>query len=155
MPFCLVFIFLMSVKTWLTMYISTAKKFTICVSIFLSGVASTLVAQGLSDSPQRQEQKRADLSGAPGMEVISSIAEYPPGEVIDIHLHHGIEAFYVVQGAQIQVQGKEPTTLTTGAALMNLRDVKHGGFKVIGDTPLKLFTVHIVDKSKPLYDYFK
>ncbi|MBC3875039.1 cupin domain-containing protein [Undibacterium flavidum] len=137
------------------MYASIAKKFIICASIFLCGVASTLVAQGLSDSPQRKEQKRADLSGAPGMEVISSIAEYQPGEVIDFHIHHGIEAFYVVQGAQIQVQGKEPMTLATGAALMNLRDVKHGGFKVIGDTPLKLFTVHIVDKSKPLYDYLK
>lgn len=137
------------------MYASIAKKFIICVGIFLCGAASTLVAQGLSDSPQRKEQKRADLSGAPGMEVISSIAEYQPGEAIDFHTHHGIEAFYVVQGAQIQVQGREPMTLATGAALMNLRDVKHGGFKVIGDTPLKLFTVHIVDKSKPLYDYLK
>ena len=26
-------------------------------------------------------------------------------------------------------------------------------FNVIGDVPLKLFTVHIVDKGKPLYDY--
>ena len=28
-------------------------------------------------------------------------------------------------------------------------------FKVLGDTPLKLFTAHIVDKGKPLYDYSK
>jgi quercetin dioxygenase-like cupin family protein len=137
------------------MYGFTTKKLLLLICIFLSGVASTLVAQGLVDSPQRKEQKRADLSGAPGMEVISSIAEYQPGETIDLHIHHGIEAFYVVQGAQVQVQGKEPTKLATGAALMNLRDVKHGGFKVVGDTSLKLFTVHIVDKSKPLYDYLK
>ena len=38
---------------------------------------------------------------------------------------------------------------------MYLREVKHAGFKVVGDTPLKLFTVHIVDKGKPLYDYVK
>lgn len=137
------------------MDVSTAKRIILFISIFSCGVASTLLAQGLSDSPQRKEQKRADLSGAPGMEVISSIAEYQPGETIDLHLHHGIEAFYVVQGAQIQFQGKEPTLLATGAALMNLRDVKHGGFKVVGDTPLKLFTVHVVDKSQPLYDYLK
>ncbi len=31
--------------------------------------------------------------------------------------------------------------------------LQYGGFKVVGDTPLKLFTVHIVDKGKPLYDY--
>ncbi|MBS0399888.1 MAG: cupin domain-containing protein, partial [Proteobacteria bacterium] len=39
------------------------------------------------------------------------------------------------------------------STLLNLRDVKHGGFKVVGDAPLKLFTVHIVDKGRPLYDY--
>lgn len=137
------------------MEVSTAKRIILFISIFSCGVASTLLAQGLSDSPQRKEQKRADLSGAPGMEVISSIAVYQPGETIDLHLHHGIEAFYVVQGAQIQVQGNAPTLLATGAALMNLRDVKHGGFKVVGYTPLKLFTVHVVDKSQPLYDYLK
>jgi hypothetical protein len=35
---------------------------------------------------------------------------------------------------------------------MNARDVPHGAYKVVGDTPLKLLTVHIVDKGKPLYD---
>ena len=37
------------------------------VSVFCLGIASTLVAQTLTDSPQRVEQRRADLSGAPGM----------------------------------------------------------------------------------------
>ena len=41
------------------------------------------------------------------------------------------------------------------ATQMNLRDIWHGGFKVIGDTSLKLFTVHVVDKGKALYDYGK
>jgi hypothetical protein len=44
-------------------------------------------------------------------------------------------------------------TLATATTVMNLRDVKHGGFKVVGDTSLKLFTVHIVDKGRPLYDF--
>lgn len=43
--------------------------------------------------------------------------------------------------------------LATGTTVLNLRDVKHGGYKIVGDTSLKLFTVHIVDKGKPLYDY--
>lgn len=121
--------------------------------LFCLGIASTLVAQTLTDSPQRVEHKRADLSGAPGMEVISSVGEYKPGDSIELHIHHGIEAAYVVQGAMVQAPGKDPSPLPTGASLLNLRDVKHGGFKVVGDTPLKLFTVHIVDKGKPLYDY--
>jgi hypothetical protein len=124
-----------------------------CLLLFGAGVATGLIAQTLGDSPQRVEQKRADLSGAPNMEVIASTAEYKPGEGIDLHLHHGIEAAYVLQGASIQMPGKAPSALPTGATLLNLRDIKHGGFKVVGETPLKLFTVHVVDKGKPLYDY--
>jgi quercetin dioxygenase-like cupin family protein len=120
--------------------------------LFSLGLVTGLAAQTPGDSPQRVEQKRTDLTGAPGMEVIASIAEYKPGEGIPLHLHHGIEAAYVVQGSSVQVPGKEPMVLATGATLLNLRDVVHGGFKVVGDTSLKLFTVHAVDKGKPLYD---
>lgn len=125
------------------------------LAIFGIGVGTGIFAQTMTDSPQRVEQKRSDLSGAPGMEVIASIGEYKAGENIGLHFHHGIEAAYVVQGAMVQSPGKEPWRLQTGATLMNLRDVKHGGFTVVGDTSLKLFTVHIVDKGKPLYDYVK
>ena len=131
------------------------RGLTVGVALFSLGIATTLVAQTLTDSPQRVEQKRADLSGAPGMEVIASIGEYKPGESIELHLHHGIEAAYVVQGAMVQVPGRDATSLPTGVTVLNLRDVKHGGFTVVGDTPLKLFAVHVVDKGKPLYDYVK
>jgi quercetin dioxygenase-like cupin family protein len=127
----------------------------VCILLLGIGVIAGLSAQTLSDSPQRVEQKRADLSGAPDMEVIASTAEYKPGDIVDLHFHHGIEAVYVIQGATVQIPGKSPITFQTGATLMNLRDARHGGFKVIGDTSLKLFTVHIVDKNKPLYDYVK
>ena len=125
------------------------------VLLFGLGVATGLVAQTNSDSPQRVEQKRTDLSGAPGMEVIASTAEYRPGEELGRHFHHGVEAAYVVQGARVQSPGQEARTIATGATILNLRDVKHGGFKVVGDTSLKVFTVHVVDKGKPLYDYSK
>ena len=114
-----------------------------------------LIAQTIDGSPQRVEQKRTDLTGAPGMEVIASISEYKPGEHLDLHLHHGVEAAFVIQGASVKIAGKEPTKLPTHATLMNLRDIKHGGITVTGDISLKLFTVHIVDKNKPLYDYAK
>jgi quercetin dioxygenase-like cupin family protein len=123
------------------------------ILVFGLGVATGIVAQTRTDISQRVEQKRADLSGAPGMEVVASTAEYKPGEGIDLHFHHGVEAAYVLQGARVQYPGKDPVTLATGTTVMNLRDVKHGGFKVVGDTSLKLFTVHIVDKGRPLYDF--
>jgi quercetin dioxygenase-like cupin family protein len=102
-----------------------------------------------------QELRRADLSGAPNMEVITSRGEYKPGQGIRLHSHHGIETGYVVQGAMVQAPGKDPMMLPTGAPIWNLRDAVHGGFKVVGDTPLVLLTVHIVDKGKPVYEYAK
>jgi hypothetical protein len=107
------------------------------------------------DFQPRKEISRVDLTGAPGMEVVTSISEYKTGEVLGRHIHHGVEAAYVIQGTTVQVPGKEPMTLATGAPVLNLRDVMHGGYKVVGDQSLKLFTVHIVDKGKPLYDWDK
>lgn len=83
------------------------------------------------------------------------IVELKPGESSELHVHRGIEAFHVLQGALVQSPGQQPAMLPTGLTSMNLRDVKHGAFKVVGDTPLKLLTVHIVDKDKPLYDFVK
>ena len=110
------------------------------------------VAGWAQDSANRKEIRRVDLSGAPGMEVISSVSEYKPGESIPLHIHHGIEAGIVLQGGMIQLPGKDPVPFPTGAPIMNLRDVAHAGWTVAGDAVIKLYTVHIVDKGKPLYD---
>ena len=123
--------------------------------LFALGLATGLTAQTLTDSPNRKEQKRTDLTGAPNMEVIASIVEFKPGESSNLHIHHGVEALYVIQGSMIQVPGQEPAMLPTGLTSVVLRDVKHGALKVVGDVPLRLLTVHIVDKDKPLYDYVK
>ncbi len=105
------------------------------------------------DLPQRVELKRADLSGAPDMEVITSVSEFRKGDVLPRHSHHGVETGYVLQGSTVQLPGKEPMPLPTGTAILNLRDVPHAGFTVVGDTPLRLLTVHAVDKGKPLYEW--
>ena len=137
------------------MKLPVLKNLLAGATLFALGAASALVAQTLTDSPQRVEKQRADLAGAPGFEVVASIGEYKRGDGIGAHVHHGIEAAYVIQGATIQVAGKDPVMLATGTSLMNLREVRHGGFTIVGDTPLKLFTVHVVEKGQPLYDYAK
>ncbi len=127
----------------------------------VAALAASLLALAVSapasaqDLPQRKELRRADLTGAPGMEVVSSITEFKPGDEFPPHLHHGVETGYVVQGTMVQVPGKEPTMMATGAPILNLRDVVHGGFKVVGPGNLILFTSHAVDKGKPLYDWKK
>jgi hypothetical protein len=56
------------------------------------------------------------------------------------------------RGATVEAPDGKQIELKTGAGSINLRDVPHAGFKVVGDKPLKIVTVHIVDKGAPLYD---
>jgi quercetin dioxygenase-like cupin family protein len=108
-----------------------------------------------SDLPQRQELKRGDLTSSQDVEVITSVSEIRKGESIPRHYHHGIETGYVLQGTMVQLPGQGPTMLQAGTAFMYLRDVPHGPITVVGDQPLKVVTVHIVDKGKPLYEWIK
>jgi quercetin dioxygenase-like cupin family protein len=120
----------------------------------VAAVAFAGLAYAEDLSPKnRVELKRADLSAPAGnMEVILSTAEYQPGDFIARHIHHGEEAFYVIQGATVETPDGKQMELKTGTGSINLRDVPHGGFKVVGNTALRLVTVHVVDKAKPMYD---
>jgi quercetin dioxygenase-like cupin family protein len=125
-------------------------------SLSICALIATVWADTMrSDLPQRQELKRAALMTSPDMEVITSISEIKKGESIPRHYHHGIETGYVLQGTMVQLPGQVPTMMPAGSATMNLRDVPHAGFTVVGDQPLKLLTVHVVDRGKPLYEWVK
>jgi len=107
------------------------------------------------DRPARKELRRVNLSGAPdSMEVILSVSEYKPGDVLPQHVHHGIEAGYILEGGMVEPPGKPAFEIPADTPIMNLRDVPHG-FKVVGDKTIKIVTVHVVDKGKPLYDSVK
>lgn len=90
------------------------------------------VAAQAQDLPQRKELRRADLSGAPGIEVITSLTELRPGDELPRHSHHGIETGIVVQGTMVQPTSQAPMMLAAGSPIFNLRDVPHGGYKVVG-----------------------
>ena len=103
------------------------------------------------DNPFRKELKRSDLTGT-NMEVITSIQEMKPGDAGFLHIHHGEEAFYFIEGGTVETPDGKQMSIPAGAAGINRRDVAHGAFKVVGDKTLKFVTVHIVDKGAPLYD---
>jgi quercetin dioxygenase-like cupin family protein len=126
------------------------RRLPIWIAAFV--LAAAPLCSLAQDLEQRKEWRRVDLSGAPGMEVIVSFAEYPPGQGIPQHLHHGIEATYVIEGASVQFADQSIVELKAGAPVMALRDALHSGFTVVGDKTLKVFLVHVVDKEKPLYD---
>lgn len=129
---------------------------TALIAPLLSGLAIAQTPHShAGEIGQRTELNRADISGAPNMEVIVSKSEYKPGERLPNHIHHGLEAAYVIQGADIELDNQKRSKLPTGASVLQLRDVAHGGFTVVGPNSLQLFTVHVVDKAKPLFDQVK
>ena len=102
----------------------------------------------------RTELKRADLTGT-NMEIIVSVVDVTVGSNLARHTHHGEEAVYVLEGATLALPDGKEVPFPTGAAVINARDVPHGGFKVAGDKTLKMLTVHIVDKGKPMMEPVK
>jgi quercetin dioxygenase-like cupin family protein len=130
---------MISLRTW------------IGVGVAAIAFVSLAVAQNDLNPKNRQELKREDVPGT-NMEIIISVVENQPGDTISRHIHHGEEAFYVLQGATLETSDGKQIKLPTGAAAVNHRDVPHAGLKVVGDTPFKYLAVHVVDKGAPLYD---
>ncbi len=118
------------------------------------GLAISLTTNVWSQEIQRRIISRADVTGT-NMEVILVETEIPPGAFSARHTHPGEEAFYILQGATVETPGGEPKMRETGSGGINARDVPHAGYKVVGDTPLKMVNVYIVDKGKPLAIPFK
>ena len=88
--------------------------------VFASMLAFAANAQ---DSPYRKEIKRADLTGT-NMEVITSIVELNPGESSTLHIHHGEESFYVLEGGTIERADGKQVPFPTGFSGINARDVE-------------------------------
>src|SRR6516162_1891079 len=128
---------MITTRTWIAAIVATAT---------FAGLA---VAQSDLNPKNRQELKRDDVAGT-NMEVIISVVETQPGETVSRHIHHGEEAFYVLQGATLETSDGKQIKLSAGATLINHRDVPHGGLKVVGDTSLKYLAAHFVDKGAPL-----
>ena len=120
--------------------------------IVVAALASiSIAAANAQDSPFRKELKRGDLSGT-NMEIITSISEVKPGETGTLHIHHGDESYYYLEGGTIELPDGKQVSIPAGTVGLNVRDVPHGAYKVVGDKTLKFLTVHIVDKGAPLYD---
>ena len=99
---------------------------------------------------EREELFRAELASCPGTEVIVARLQIAPGATVPRHSHNGDEHLAVIRGGPMAMPDGKTIDLPTGAALDFARGVEHGGLPASGDTPVELYTVHIVDKDAPL-----
>jgi quercetin dioxygenase-like cupin family protein len=122
--------------------------------LFLASIIAVLAGSAYAQGITRDELKRSDLTGK-DMDVIVTIVTVPPGENLPRHIHPGEEVVYVLDGAMLELSDGSQRQFPTGAATINIRNVPHAGFKVAGDKALKMLTVHIVDKGKPVTEVVK
>lgn len=101
---------------------------------------------------KRTELGRSPVSGDETREIVMQLVEVPPGATSRRHFHNGEEAYYVIEGGLAQMPGQAPKERPTGERGINKRGVPHAGYTVVGDKTLKILSVYIVDKGKPLQE---
>ena len=117
----------------------------------IGGAAALLLATGVhAQEVKRTELGRSPVSGAEGKEIVVQLVEIPPGATSRRHFHNGEEAFYVLEGSMAQMPGKEAKERPAGEHGINQREVPHAGYTNVGDKPLKILSVYVVDVGKPL-----
>ena len=90
------------------------------------------------------------LSANPDQEFVARIYVLQPSSEVPRHFHDG-EAFHIVLEGEwaAEVEGRETRLMKQGDSQFVPRGQWHGG-KVIGDHLLRLLTVVVADKGKPL-----
>ena len=101
----------------------------------------------------RAGYQEGEVPGAPGQfRVAASAIEIRPSADSYFQGHNALRVDF--SGSQISRISQMPdgtqVARPAGQAGVNVRDVPHAGYKVVGDKTLKLLTVHIVDKGKPM-----
>lgn len=121
----------------------------ICASLVVMVFAAANVLP--QEASKRTELRRSDLAGTQDTEVIMAELELPPGASVPRHYHHGEEFLYVIDGGSVVTPDNKTIEFKPGMTLHFPREEVHGGFTATGSSVLKVVTVHIVDKGKPLY----
>jgi len=122
------------------------------VAAFSLGLTVDHLAFAAQQQPtiKRTILQRQDDPGSSKYEAVMGISEIPPGGTSGKHRHPGIELAYVLDGSvELAHEGKPPVTVKAGEATMNTLGGIHTATNR-GTTPVKILTVYIVEKGKPL-----
>lgn len=121
-------------------------------SLILSLALVCIGGGAMAQEIKRTELGRSPVSGDDTREIIMQLVEFPPGATSPRHFHNGEESFYVLEGGAVQVPGKEPRERLAGEKGINARGAAHAGYTVVGDKTIKILSVYVVDKGKPLQE---
>ncbi len=119
--------------------------------LITAAVAVPVIA--VSALAQQSGIKRTPLQTVdfpPGYNVVSAIAEVPPGACAGRHTHPGVETTYVMEGAiLLKVAGQPDRTVKAGESFQIPANTPHDACAVPGE-PFKVLATYIVEKGKPI-----
>jgi quercetin dioxygenase-like cupin family protein len=119
----------------------TKFVFAICVALPAS-LAPVTAQQGITRT------QLATFDYPPGYQTIIGRSEIPAHTCYERHTHPGLENFYVLEGEQIAKVGDQDVHLKANDAGQVAPGVPHVG--CTQDSAMKVVTVHIIEKGKPL-----
>jgi quercetin dioxygenase-like cupin family protein len=131
------------------------KQIAVSVIIFVFAATAGWVSGQELSNPAFKGNKvnpvtKSDLAGVPNKQVIANVYEVPAGSMVPRHTHFGDEFHFVLSGEwAAEVDGRPTKTLRAGEGQYVENGLWHGG-RVVGDAPLRLLGVMIVDKDKPV-----
>lgn len=101
---------------------------------------------------KRTELSRSPVTGLDHLEIVTQLGEFSPGATSPCHFHHGEETFFVLEGGTVQEVGRPLQERVPGENGVIPRGAHHSGYTVIGDRTIKVLSVYVVDKGKPLQE---
>jgi quercetin dioxygenase-like cupin family protein len=101
---------------------------------------------------KRTELSRSQVTGHDHLEIVTQLVEFPPGATSPRHFHHGEETFYVLEGGTVQEPDRPPRKRNPGEHGVITRGSHHSGYTVVGDRTIKVLSVYVVDRWRPLQE---
>jgi quercetin dioxygenase-like cupin family protein len=122
------------------------RKALVAAAVAVPVIAVSAVAQ--QSGIKRTPLQTVDFPA--GYNVVSAIAEIPPGVCAGRHTHPGVESSYVMEGAAvIKVAGQPDRPVKAGDSFQVPPGTPHDGCTAPGEG-VKILATYIVEKGKPL-----
>jgi quercetin dioxygenase-like cupin family protein len=124
------------------------KKILLAPILILALAAFALTGGAFAQGIKRTPLQKIDFPE--GYTTVTAIAEVPAGGASGRHSHPGIETGYVLDGElELAFDGKPSLKVEAGESYQIPAGEIHDA-KAADDKPLKVLTIYIVDKARPL-----
>ena len=126
---------------------SLRRRFMMPVSVVFT-LVGVLTATAQDAGIKRTILQRADVNEK--QEAVMGVAELAKGASAGRHTHHGVESSFIAEGEiELRIEGESPRRLVAGQSFQIPLGKVHDATNV-GNSPVKILAVYVVEKGKPL-----